>query len=62
MTPLERMCDLPDRLHPVSAFILRQFVDGEIGTALFLQYFSLPNSTYIDLAQCIVRAGVDRAL
>ncbi|MEM1400672.1 MAG: hypothetical protein AAGF58_12360 [Pseudomonadota bacterium] len=55
MTALVELCVFPERLHPVSAFFLRQFVDGDISAALFLQYFSLPNSTYIDLAQCIVR-------
>lgn len=57
MIALVRLCDFPDRLHPVSAYLLRQFVGGELEAPLFLQYFSLPNSTYIDLAQCIVRAA-----
>jgi hypothetical protein len=47
-------CDFPDVLHPVSEGILNNYVDGVISVSDFLRWFSMPNSEYIDLAQCIV--------
>ncbi len=48
-------CVFPDRLHPVSAKILEYFMQEEIPAAVFLRFFSLPNSDYIPLAACIVK-------
>jgi hypothetical protein len=48
------VCGFPERLHPVSAMFLRYFIDGEMAANEFLRFFSLPNSDYIDLGQCIV--------
>ena len=55
-----QLCEVPDRLHPVSAYFLRQFTLGEISEAYFLRSFSLPNSDYIPLGRCI--ADLFRAL
>ena len=48
------VCIWPERLHPVSAQILEQYVAGRMPEAEFLRSFSLPNSDYISLSQCIV--------
>lgn len=58
MNALVQLCSFPERLHPASAFFLRQYIDGDISAAIFLQYFSLPNSTYIALGRCIVETSV----
>ena len=47
-------CDMPARLHPASEFFLWQYTRGDLPEAVFLQYFSLPNSDYIPLARCLV--------
>ena len=47
-------CDFTVRLHPVSRMFLDQYLDGTLAEHLFLRYFSLPNSSYIELAQCLV--------
>ncbi len=48
------LCELPDRMHPVSAYFLHQYTVGKMDEALFLRFFSLPNSDYIPLARCLV--------
>ena len=48
-------CDYPDRLHPVSQLFLDAYFEDRMTTAEFLRFFSLPNSDYIELAECIVR-------
>lgn len=50
------LCDFPVRIHPVSGQLLEMFLDGDLTHALFQRFFSLPNSDYIPLAECIVRA------
>lgn len=47
-------CELPDRLHPASAYFLHEFTVGRISEAYFLRSFSLPNSDYIPLGECLV--------
>lgn len=55
VTP-ELLACLPARLHPVSQMILQGFLDGRLTRETFLWGFHLPNSDYLDVAQCILRA------
>lgn len=48
-------CEFPARLHPASRVFLENFLDGRLSAAEFQRFFSLPNSDYIPLAECIVR-------
>ena len=54
MTP-EILACLPARLHPVSRMILDGFLDGRLTRADFLWGFHLPNSDYLEVAQCVLR-------
>jgi len=57
----QSLCEFPARLHPVSQMFLDAFVAGRMLQADFLRFFSLPNSDYIPLGQCLVQimsAGV----
>jgi hypothetical protein len=58
MTPelAQVICQFPDRLHPVSQQFFDRFVQGFMTTADFLRFFSLPNSDYIQLGHCFMRA------
>lgn len=47
---------LPVDLHPVSAMFLRHWLDGNLTTAEFLRFFHMPNSDYLSVAQCLLRA------
>lgn len=47
---------LPPHLHPVSAQVLFLFLDGNLTLAEFRRLFSLPNSDYIPVTNCILRA------
>ena len=47
---------LPSHLHPVSAQVLLLFLDGDLTLAEFRRLFSLPNSDYISVTNCILRA------
>lgn len=49
---------LPLILHPVSRRILELFLQGWLPEEEFLRLFSLPNSDYLIVSQCIVRALV----
>ncbi|MFQ5995625.1 MAG: hypothetical protein ACE5K1_11090 [Acidiferrobacterales bacterium] len=55
------LCGFPDRLHPVSQIFLDAYVAGEMTSAQFLRFFSLPNSDYIPLGQCLVNLVVNGA-
>jgi hypothetical protein len=55
MTP-ELLACLPARLHPVSRMILEGFLEGKLTQETFLWGFHLPNSDYLPVAQCILRA------
>ena len=48
------LCELPERMHPVSSYFLHEFTVGGITEAYFLRSFSLPNSDYIPLGRCLV--------
>jgi hypothetical protein len=48
-------CPMPTRLHPVSRLFLESYLGGRMATPHFQRYFSLPNSRYIPLAECLVR-------
>jgi hypothetical protein len=47
---------LPPVLHPVSAHILELFVQGWLPVEEFMRLFSLPNSDYIPITECILRS------
>ena len=48
-------CEFPQRIHPVSEMILASYLAGDLTTAQFLRFFSLPNSDYIELSACFVQ-------
>ena len=50
------LCEFPVRIHPVSAQLLEMFLDGNLAHAMFQRFFSLPNSDYIPLAECIIQS------
>lgn len=47
---------LPERLHPVSQQFLEAWLGGEMSTAQFLRWFHMPNSDYLEVAQCLLAA------
>ncbi len=49
-----QICHMVQPLHPVSQMYLDAFTQGAITSELFQRFFSLPNSTYIGLAECIL--------
>ena len=48
--------DMPARLHPASQMCLENYIGGSMSLENFPRFFSLPNSDYIPLAQCILQA------
>jgi len=50
------ICDMPIDLHPASASILRSWLHGVVSANDFQRFFSMPNSDYIPIAECLVRA------
>lgn len=50
----QSLCDFPERLHPVSQMFLDYYIVGRLAAHEFLRFFSLPNSDYIPLGQCLV--------
>lgn len=56
MEQLQALCIFPERLHPASAFILEQALDGRMIVDEFRRMFSLPNSEYIPLGACLADA------
>lgn len=48
-------CEFPERLHPVSRLFLDAFLEQRMPATEFQRFFSLPNSDYIQLAECLVR-------
>ena len=50
----DRGCVFPKRLHPVSEQFLNSYLEGRMTRTQFQRFFSLPNSTYIPLAACLV--------
>ena len=57
--PPEIQACLPARLHPVSRMFLEAFLAGRISQQDFLWAFHLPNSDYLPVAECIVKALAD---
>jgi hypothetical protein len=55
MTPGLFAC-LPSHLHPVSAQILDLFLNGRLPLEEFRRLFSLPNSDYLPVTDCILNA------
>lgn len=55
MPPQVVVC-LPERLHPISQRFLEAWLKGEMATADFLRWFHMPNSSYLEVAQCLLRA------
>jgi hypothetical protein len=53
MTPDFAIC-LPDRLHPVSRMFLEAWLAGDMSTGSFLRWFHMPNSDYLEVAQCLL--------
>lgn len=51
---LDQFCTLPETLHPASRFFLDQVLEGRIGLGQFQRLFSLPNSDYLPLGECLV--------
>jgi len=47
---------LPPHLHPVSAQILDLFLNGHLPLEEFRRMFSLPNSDYLPVTDCLLRA------
>jgi len=47
---------LPDHLHPVSRLFLEHWLTGEFSTAEFLRWFHMPNSAYLEVADCLMKA------
>ena len=45
---------LPDRLHPVSHTFLGYWLEGIMSTPEFLRWFHMPNSDYLEVAQCLL--------
>ncbi len=48
------ICNFPEVLHPVSQQFLSGYLSGLISVGQFLRAFSLPNSDYVPLGQCLV--------
>jgi hypothetical protein len=53
MNAVVKTC-LPDHLHPVSEQFLQAWLAGEMSTSSFLRWFHMPNSDYLDVAQCLL--------
>lgn len=55
MPPMVSAC-LPTNLHPVSRMILEAFLAGRITERDFRWGFHLPNSDYLPVTECVLRA------
>jgi hypothetical protein len=47
---------LPTKLHPISLQILDLFLNGRLPLEEFRRLFSLPNSDYLPVTDCILKA------
>lgn len=47
---------LPERLHPFSRQILDAWLLGDLPTPEFLRWFHMPNSDYLPVAECLLKA------
>ena len=52
---MDEECVFPKRMHSTSRMVLADYLDGETPTPEFLRLFSLSNSSYISLGNCLVR-------
>ncbi len=57
---LDSACGLPAKLHPASANALEYLLANDLSWTEFARLFSLPNSSYIPMAECI-RSFIDLA-
>jgi hypothetical protein len=48
------VCTVPERLHPASEHFLWLYLRGDMSEQHFQRLFSLPNSDYIPLAECLI--------
>jgi ankyrin repeat protein len=46
-------CQMPDQMHRASRVVLDNYLNGELGKAEYRRRFSLPNSDYVALAECL---------
>ena len=53
---VEMQACLPEPLHPVSRQFLNAWLDGSLPTHEFLRWFHMPNSDYLPVAECLLRA------
>ena len=54
--PTKILLCLPEHLHPLSQQFLEAWLSGEMPTAEFLRWFHMPNSDYLPVAQCLLKA------
>lgn len=47
-------CQVPEKLHPLSANTLAAFLENNMSEWEFGRLFSLANSTYVALTECIL--------
>ena len=52
---MDEECVFPRRMHSTSRMVLADYLDGQTPTAEFLRLFSLTNSRYLELGNCLVR-------
>jgi ankyrin repeat protein len=52
---MDEECVFPKRMHSISRMVLADYLDGQTPTAEFLRLFSLANSRYLELGDCLVR-------
>lgn len=55
--PAELARCLPERLHPVSQMFLEYWLRGEFTTAELMRWFHMPNSNYLEVTECLLRAA-----
>jgi hypothetical protein len=52
---MDEECVFPKRMHRISRMALAAYIDDQMSTEEFLRVFSLTNSRYITLSNCLVR-------
>ncbi|MEK6194477.1 MAG: ankyrin repeat domain-containing protein, partial [Deltaproteobacteria bacterium] len=52
---MDEECVFPKRMHSTSRMVLADYLDGQTPTAEFLRLFSLSNSRYLSLGNCLVK-------
>ena len=51
----KEICNIPDRLHPVSEGVLMQAITRKITEKEFRRFYHLPNSQYLKDVDCLVK-------